>query len=81
MTGPISCWQRLASSGDDVQLPVGTQRQLDSIVVTRAYRNLLDKQPTQYHRARLLAAAATHSGGWLYAVTCRANICVWAPAR
>ena len=42
MTGPISCWQRLASSGDDVQLPVGTQRQLDSIVVTRAYRTHLD---------------------------------------
>jgi hypothetical protein len=68
MTGPISCWQRLASSGDDVQLPVGTQKQLDSIVVTRAYRDLLDKQTTQYHRARLLAAAATHSGDWLYAV-------------
>jgi hypothetical protein len=44
MTGPIGCWQQFVNSGDDVQLPAGTQKQLETIAVTRVYRNLLDSR-------------------------------------
>jgi hypothetical protein len=57
----------LGISGED-SLPAGNQRVLDSIVVKHTFQTLLETQTTQYHRARLLAAAAAHSGDWLHAV-------------
>jgi len=41
---------------------------LDSIVVNHTFQTLLEIQTTQYHRARLLAAKAVHSGDWLQAI-------------
>jgi hypothetical protein len=54
-------------SGED-SLPVGSQRVLDTIVVNHTFQTLLESQATQYHRARLLAAKAVHSGDWLHAI-------------
>jgi hypothetical protein len=54
-------------SGEDTP-PVGNQRVLDSIVVKRTFQTLLETQTTQYHRARLLAVTAAHSGDWLHAL-------------
>ena len=51
-----------------LSFPAGNQRVLDSIVVNHTFQTLLENQTTQYHRARLLAAAAAHSGDWLHAV-------------
>ena len=61
-------WRSSAGLPDDDQLPVGSQRVLDSIVVSHSFRSLCESQTTQYHKARLLAAAAEHSGDWLHAV-------------
>jgi hypothetical protein len=47
----------------------GNQRILDAIVVNHTFQTQLNNQTTQYHRARLLAAAAAHSGDWLHAVS------------
>jgi hypothetical protein len=44
------------------------QRILDSVVATHTFNNLLESQSNTYHRVRLLAAAAPHSGDWLHAM-------------
>jgi len=49
-------------------LLAGNQKALDSIVVNHTVKFLLEPQTAQYHRARLLASAAAHSGDWLHAV-------------
>ena len=54
------------SAGDS--LPIGNQRVLDSAVVAHTYKSVLNSQTSQFNRARLLAAAAAHSGDWLQAV-------------
>jgi hypothetical protein len=44
------------------------QRSWDNFAVTSAYNELLTSQPNDYHKARLLAASAHHSGDWLHAL-------------
>ena len=50
--------------------PVGTaackQRSWDAPFVESSFATLLASQPDEYNRARLLAAAAPHSGDWLH---------------
>ena len=52
--------------------PSGTaqskQRAWDKVVVDTEYSLLMSKYVEPYHRARLLAAAAPHSGDWLHAL-------------
>jgi len=45
-----------------------SQRAWDTAVTKQTFQSLLDTSTKQYHRARLLAAAAAHSGDWLSAV-------------
>ena len=61
-------WLSLSGAPCDDSFPAGNQRVLDSIVVKHTFQTHLENQTTQYHRARLLAAAAPHSGDWLHAV-------------
>ena len=53
--------------------PSGTaqskQRAWDKVVVETEYSLLKSKYVEPYHRARLLAAAAPHSGEWLHALS------------
>jgi len=42
------------------------QRIWDKVVVDSEYDQLLSKYTDPYHRARLLAVAAPHSGDWLH---------------
>ena len=49
-------------------LSVGSQRVLYSALVGHIFESLVKNQATQYHQARLLAAAAAHSGDWLHVV-------------
>ncbi len=44
------------------------QRMWDKAVVDAEYNHLLSRYSEPYHRARLLAAAAPHSGDWLHAL-------------
>jgi len=64
----LNKWRSLAGLSDGDPRPVGSQRVLDSIVVGHIFKTLCNNQTTQYHKARLLAAAADHSGDWLHAV-------------
>ena len=41
------------------------QRSWDKPLVDATYKTLLAAQPDDYHRARLIAASAAHSGDWL----------------
>ena len=68
MSAPLNHWQSLSGLPTGDVLPVGSQRVLDSVVVGHIFQSLVNNQTTQYHRARLLAAAAAHSGDWLHAV-------------
>ena len=61
-------WHSVAGLAISDSPPVGGQRVLDSIVVGHTFETLCNKQSTQYHKARLLAAAADHSGDWLHAI-------------
>jgi len=61
-------WLSISGLSSKDSLPVGNQRMLDSIVINHTFQTLLEIQTTQYHRARLLAAKAVHSGDWLHAV-------------
>ena len=45
-----------------------SQRVWDSAVVDQSFQTLFNSQSEPYHRARLLAAAAIHSGDWLHAL-------------
>ena len=64
----LSHWLSLSGLSASDSIPNGNQRVLDSAVVAHTYKSLLNNQNSQYHRARLLAAAAAHSGDWLNAV-------------
>ena len=44
------------------------QRTRDQTTVEKAQSSLLPSQTTQYHRARLYAVLAPHSGDWLHAL-------------
>jgi len=61
-------WLSLTGRPAGDALSVGSQRVLDSAVVGHIFESLVKNQTTQYHQARLLAAAAAHSGDWLHAV-------------
>ena len=65
LSAPLNNWQSLSGLPADDVILVGRQRVLDSVVVGYVFESLVNKQTTQYHRARLLATAATHSGDWL----------------
>jgi len=45
-----------------------SQRAWDEAVSNQSFKSLLVTQPEPYHRARLLAASAAHSGDWLSAM-------------
>ena len=63
----LNHWKSL--SGQDPILTSATkQRSLDLRVSSHTFNNLLESHNNTYHRARLLAAAATHSGDWLHAM-------------
>ena len=62
-----SNWLSISGVPCDDSVPAGYQRVLDAIVVNHTFQTQLENQTTQYHRARLLAAAA-HGGDWLHAV-------------
>ena len=65
----LNRWALLSGrSVDDSSTIVFSQKALDSVVVTYTFQSLLSTQKTQYHQARLLAAAAVHSGDWLHAL-------------
>ena len=68
MSAPLNHWQSLSGLPAGDVLPVGSQRVLDYVVVGHIFESLVNNQTTQYHRARLLAAAAAQSGDWLQAV-------------
>ena len=61
-------WLSVSGTSDEASLPVGNQRAWDSVVVNHSFQTLLNTQTDKYHRARLLAAKAAHSGDWLHAV-------------
>jgi len=61
-------WRSLAGLPEDNSRPAGNQRVLDAIVVGHNFQSLLSRQSSQFHKARLLAAAAAHSGDWLHAL-------------
>ena len=69
MSAPIKSLAIIISGRPAVDvLPVGSQRLLDSVEVGHVFESLVNNQMTQYHRAKLLASAAAHSGDWLHAV-------------
>ncbi len=61
-------WLSISGLPSDASVPAGSQRILDAIVVNHVYQTQLKNETKPYHRARLLAAAAAHSGDWLHAV-------------
>lgn len=61
-------WQSLSASEGLVHPQNVSQRAWDTAVAKQTFELLLDASTEQYHRARLLAAAAAHSGDWLSAV-------------
>ena len=69
----LNHWLSLSGLSASDSLPIGNQRVLDSAVVAHTYKSLLNNQNSQYHRARLLAAAAAHSGDWLHVVPISAS--------
>lgn len=56
------------SSSPPSGLQAHKQRFWDKASVESSYSELLASQPDDYHRARLIAAAAAHSGDWLHAL-------------
>ena len=61
-------WQSLSASQELVHPQSISQRAWDTAVANKTFESLLDASTEQYHRARLLAATAAHSGDWLSAV-------------
>jgi len=68
MSGPLNHWLSLSGLPAGDFLPVDSQRVFNSVVVCHIFKSLVNNRTTQYHRARLLASAAAHSGDWLHAV-------------
>jgi len=68
MSAPFHHWLSLPGHPASDVLPVGSQRVLDSVVFCHIFKSLVSNQTTQYHRVRLLASAAAHSGDWLHVV-------------
>jgi len=73
---PDQHFNRLLAEWSDSHHPVqpptgslaGKQSSWDKSVVEATYTSLLASQPDEYHRARLLAISAAHSGDWLNAL-------------
>jgi len=61
-------WLSLSASQELVHPQSISQRAWDKEVSHQTFQSLLDASTDQYNRARLLAAAAAHSGDWLSAV-------------
>lgn len=62
-------WKGLSNEEKGLAQPQdSSQRMWDAAVIGRSFKSLIDKQIEPYHRARLLAAAAAHSGDWLSAI-------------
>ena len=49
-----------------VNSDIHKQRTWDKVIVDAEFNDLLSRYSEPYHRARLLAAAAPHSGDWLH---------------
>jgi len=62
------CLEARVSTGIDLpdDSDIHRQSRLDKSVVESEYKQLLSRYTDPYHRARLLAAAAPHSGDWLH---------------
>ena len=64
------CLSTRISNG--IQSPVDSdmhkQRKWDKTVINAEFNHLLSHYSKPYHKARLLAAAAPHSGDWLHAL-------------
>ena len=61
-------WTSLAGPQAPANLQESSQRSWDSAVAGKAFQSLLDSKTNPLDRARLLAAAAAHSGDWLHAL-------------
>jgi hypothetical protein len=61
-------WQSLSASQEPAHPHNTSQRAWDTAIAQQTFQALLDASTEQYHRARLLAASAAHSGDWLSAV-------------
>jgi len=61
-------WHSLSGVSVADSLPIGNLKVLDSIIVNHTFQTLFDTQTSQYHRSRLLATRAAHSGDWLHAI-------------
>lgn len=64
----LARWNSLAGSQAPVNLQESCQRTWDTAVTEHVFKSLLNSQPDSTDRARLLAAAAPHSGDWLHAM-------------
>ena len=62
-------WTLLSHSQAPADLQDSSQRSWDSAVTEKAFQLLLNSQTNPTERARLLAAAAAHSGDWLHAMS------------
>ena len=69
MSAPLNHWQSLSGLPAGDVFPVGSQRVLNYVVVGHIFESLVNNQTTQYHRARLLAAAAANSDDWFHAMS------------
>jgi len=62
-------WRSLSKETLELAQPRdSTQRACDEAVGNQSFKSLLVTQSEPYHRARLLAASAAHSGDWLLAM-------------
>ncbi|HSN23902.1 MAG TPA: reverse transcriptase domain-containing protein, partial [Methylomicrobium sp.] len=68
MSQSIDNWKKLSGMVDVNLLPETKQKSLDTAVATHEFNNLVETHSGHYHRARLIAAAAPHSGDWLHAL-------------
>jgi hypothetical protein len=65
----LASWERLSNTTmETTQIQNKSQRAWDEAVCSQSLKSLLDTQTEPYHRARLLAASAAHSGDWLSAM-------------
>ena len=68
VSNSMAHWTSLAGHQATANLQESSQRIWDSAVAGKAFQSLLDSKTTPLDRARLLAAAAAHSGDWLHAL-------------
>lgn len=63
-------WQTRCNATVPVSASVGVQKAWDAPIVNRKHEEIMSAAPNQAGRARLIAAAAPHSGDFLHAVPC-----------